>query len=157
INLLPPVLERLGEDGKWHSIVEDVGFPAGLPRMMTLDVTGQLCGPQCVLRLRTNMQIFWDQIFVASLIERVPATTLTDQGKIAGSFRATGLPVAAATLEAPGCALEFSPDGKQPTIYDRDRTETVAGGRITGNLTRLGTVTDLLNDRDDRFVIFGPG
>jgi hypothetical protein len=52
---------------------------------------------------------------------------------------------------------EFSPDGRQPTIYDHDLLESVPTAGPAGNLTRLGDVTELLRERDDRFVIFGPG
>ena len=52
---------------------------------------------------------------------------------------------------------EFSPDGRLPTIYDYDRQQTMAISRLTGKMTRYGEVTELLHDRDDRFVIFGPG
>jgi hypothetical protein len=157
VQLRPPVLERLGPDGNWQLIVADAGFPAGLPRMMTLDVTGKLGGPRCIVRLRTNMQVFWDQIFVAPLAERAPATILARQGSWSGSFRVTCLDVAEATLETRGCAQEFSPDGRQPTMYDHDRLEAVPTSGQAGKLTRTGPVTELLRERDDCFVIFGPG
>ena len=32
-------------------------------------MTGLLTGTDCVLRLRTNMQVYWDQVFVAPLGE----------------------------------------------------------------------------------------
>jgi hypothetical protein len=151
VKMLPPVLERLGEDGNWHLIAADVGFPAGLPRLMTWEATGKLGGARCVLRLRTNMQIYWDQIFVAPLLEAVPAAT---GGK---NFRVHRLEVSAATLATRGCVQEFSPDGKQPSLYDHDRIERVPVSQLAGNLTRFGDVTELLKQRDDRFVIFGPG
>jgi hypothetical protein len=153
VALQEPTLERLGPDGKWQTILADAGFPAGLPRMMTVEVTGQLGGPRCVVRLRTNMHVYWDQIFVARLAERIPATD-HDRPK---SFRATYLQVADAQLESRGCAQEFSPDGGKPTIYDHDRRDLVPLAHQSGYLTRLGGVTELLRDRDDRFVIFGPG
>src|SRR5205823_11736534 len=59
IPLLPPTLERLDDKGRWQTVIADAGFPAGLPRMMTLDVTGKLTGPRCVVRLRTNMEVYW--------------------------------------------------------------------------------------------------
>src|SRR5207245_2012780 len=71
VQLQPPVLERLGPDGKWQTILPDAGFPAGLPRVITVDVTGKLPGPNCVLRLRTNMQVYWDRIFAAGCLDRV--------------------------------------------------------------------------------------
>jgi hypothetical protein len=67
------------------------------------------------------------------------------------------LPVAAAHLEQRGCVQEFSPDGREPTLYDYYRLDKVAVTRQTGWLTRLGDVTELLLARDDRFVVFGPG
>jgi Flp pilus assembly protein TadD len=155
-----PTLERRGEDGKWHTLVADMGFPAGLPRMMTVDVTGKLGGPRCVLRVRTNLQVYWDQVFVAPLLERVPSPTRTGSltGKAAPTaIRVTSLPVSRATLAARGCVQEFSPDGRQPSLYDHDRIERIPLTHLAGRLTRLGDVTELLNERDDCFVIFGPG
>jgi hypothetical protein len=140
----PPVLERLGTDGRWHQVCE-AGFPAGLPRMMLREVTGKLSGPRCRLRLRTNLQVFWDQAFVA-----VGQTGKSD-------VRATCLEVARATLEPCGLMQEFSPDGRAPTLYAFDRYESVPVVRPAGRLTRFGDVTELLRGADDRFVIFGPG
>ncbi len=65
VEMLMPVLERHTTDGKWAKVC-DAGFPAGLPRMMTLELTGKLGGPSCKLRLRTNLQVYWDQVFVAT-------------------------------------------------------------------------------------------
>jgi hypothetical protein len=145
-----PVLERLQPDGTWKVVVADAGFPAGLPRMMTLEVTGLLGGPNCVLRLRTNLEVFWDQIFAAPLLGTVSTVN-------AGRVRATPLAVSRATLVARPCMLEYSPDGRQPTLYDYDRPAAVPVSRLSGRLTRYGDVTDLLQTTDDCFVIFGPG
>jgi hypothetical protein len=138
-----PVLERLGEHGRWQPVME-AGFPAGLPRMMTLDVTGKLGGDRCVLRLRTNMEIYWDQIFVAPLLDEraLSITTLDAQS---------------ATLTVRGFLREVSPDGKPPVLYDYDQPLPVPESQMMGRVTRLGDVTSLLRAVDDRFVIVGPG
>jgi tetratricopeptide (TPR) repeat protein len=145
-----PVLERLGADGNWHPLAA-IGFPAGLPRMITVDLTGKLVGPHCRVRLRTNMEIYWDQIFVAPLVERVPRTSRT-----AKILRVHELDPAADLSPRP-CMKEFSPDGRQPTLYDYDLLDSIPVARLPGRLTRFGDVTELLRDVDDRFVIFGPG
>src|SRR5262249_48127993 len=44
-----------------------------------------------------------------------------------------------------------------PILYDHDRHEDVPLVRQSGRLTRFGDVAELLRQRDDRFVIFGPG
>jgi tetratricopeptide (TPR) repeat protein len=157
VALQHPTLERLGPDGKWQTLLADAGFPAGLPRMMTVDVTGKLGGSACVVRLRTNMDVYWDQIFVAPVVERMPAAAVGKGGRSSGVFRAHCLEVKDAILETRGCAQEFSPDGGKPTLYDHDRRDSVPVTHLSGNLTRLGPVTELLLERDDRFVLFGPG
>ncbi len=146
VPLQAPVLERQQPDGTWKTLDAEAGFPAGLPRMTTLDVSGKLTGPQCILRLRTNMHVFWDQIFLAPVLP-------TSKENV----RISSVPVGNAILEERGCLQEFSPDGKQPTIYDYHRLEKVPVNIQAGRLTRLGDVTELLQERDDRFVIFGPG
>jgi hypothetical protein len=151
-----PVLERLGPDGKWQKIA-DVGFPAGLPRMMTLDVTGKLIGERCKLRLRTNLHVYWDQIFIAPVVDRI-ARADADRGRPTGNnLRVVPLEVASARLDARGCMQEFSPDGRLPTIYDYDRLSAFPVNKLKGYLTRFGDVTELLRDADDCFVIFGAG
>jgi hypothetical protein len=156
IALLPPVLERQGADGKWEKVCQ-AGFPAGLPRMMTLDVTGKLAGPTCKVRLRTNMQVFWDQIFVAPLLHRVPYEPNAKEVKGTDYLHVTALNVESAVLSPKPCMLEYSPDGRQPTLYDYDRRGTNPSRVPAGRITRYGNVTELLTKSDDCFVIFGPG
>ena len=179
-----PILERQDELGQWQSLGE-AGFPAGLPRMMLREVTGLLTGPRCRLRLRTNMQIYWDQVFIAARCRTVvpdaaqPDIRGTNNKRAAGFIpagwlrcrcatgpaarfllepvRATCLEVHTATLEAGRIVKESSPDGRAPALYDYHRHEEVPLVRQAGRVTRFGDVTELLRDPDDRFVIFGPG
>ncbi len=65
VELRAPTIERLRDDGTWQMIEPNAGYPAGLPRLTTLDLGGRLIGSHCVLRLRTNMQCYWDQAFLA--------------------------------------------------------------------------------------------
>jgi Tfp pilus assembly protein PilF len=149
VALQPPVLERLGSDRKWQSVGE-LGFPAGLPRMMTKEVTGLVSPATGCLRIRTNAQVYWDQIFLAPLMESVT-------GKPGGAVHAATLEVAGATLAERGFLEETSPDGKPPVEYDDEKIEPVVASRWQGMRTRTGDVTELLRERDDRFVICGPG
>jgi len=85
VALAPPTIEKRRANGTWETIEPHAGYPAGLPRMTTLDLTGKLVGPGCVIRLRTNMECYWDQAFVA----------VREQGL---SVRVTSLPVGRAVL-----------------------------------------------------------
>jgi hypothetical protein len=137
-----PRLERQTADGRWESLGE-LGFPAGLPKVMTREVSGLAGAKGLKLRVRTNLQIYWDQVYLAPLSE-TPA--------------AVAVPVSRATLAHRGFLQEVTPDGKRtPVGYTDDRTEPAAVTRWRGNLTRTGDVTPLLTTVDDRFVLCGPG
>ncbi len=140
-----PRLEVAGPDGEWKVVEEDMGYPAGLPRMMTVDLRkmGPLEDPR--LRITTNLRIYWDQIFLAQVKGEPPS-------------KITKLPAAYADLHTRGYPREHSPDGKKPLIYDygiMDRTSPFRN--MAGDYTRFGAVTDLLKDVDDRYVVFGRG
>jgi tetratricopeptide (TPR) repeat protein len=144
VALRAPVLERLREDGTWEVLEPDPGYPAGLPRLTTLELTGRLGGPRCVLRLRTNMECYWDQAFVARA-EDVP------------DLRTTELTVSRAALGGRGYTREVSPDGRLPLLYDYDYVDPAPLARLRGKLTRPGDVAELLRGDDDHLCVMGPG
>ncbi|HSY02033.1 MAG TPA: FG-GAP-like repeat-containing protein, partial [Acidobacteriaceae bacterium] len=58
---VPPRVDALMPDGSWKRVVEDMGFPAGLPRTIVVDLTGKLPAGTRKIRITTNLQIYWDQ------------------------------------------------------------------------------------------------
>src|SRR5262249_17443678 len=103
IAMRPPILERW-QGGQWRKVA-DAGLPAGLPRMMLLDVTGKLTGKECRLRLRTNLEVYWDQAFVAAGRKTNEGTRARNEART----RAVTLDVERATLEPCGLMQEYSP------------------------------------------------
>ncbi len=148
VPMTTPILEKLATDGKWQSLGE-LGFPAGLPRVMTAAMRGLAGEKACRLRIRTNVQIYWDQIYLAPLTETVTA----DANE---RIRVHNLEVDHASLVHRGFMREITPE-IGPITYDDARTEPVTVSRWQGKLTRTGDVTDLLRKVDDRFVVSGPG
>jgi FG-GAP-like repeat/ASPIC and UnbV len=147
---ITPVLERMGEDGKWKDLGE-LGFPAGLPRVMTKEVTGLVEGPSCRLRIRTNLQIHWDEIAIAPL---AGIAKPGDKDRV----RVMNLTPTQATLAARGFMRELKPHGPTgPVEYDDSQTERVEVTPWRGMLTRLGDVTELLLTDEDQFAVCGPG
>ncbi len=144
VALKPPVLERLNDDGSWSVLEPDPGYPAGLPRLTTLELTGKLAGPRCVLRLRTNMECYWDHAFVAILDAKA-------------EVRVTTLDIDRATLSYRGPVREVSPDGRMPALYEYETVEDVPLARFRGHLTKLGDVRRLLTGDDDHLCVIGPG
>ena len=146
VKLEPPVIERLRDDGRYEIIEPHAGYPAGMPRMTTLDLTGKLTGSRCVLRIKTNMECYYDQAFV---VVRDPAAL--------AALRITSVPMTRATLGYRGYTREFSPDGGLPLLYDYDHVDPAPLARFTGKLTRYGDVLPLLKADDDQLCLIGPG
>lgn len=136
-----PVVEQRLADGTWLSLGEP-GFPAGLSRVMVWPLPAAYDPQGGPLRIRTNLQITWDQVFVAAR---------QDGGQV------HELDLEQARLAFRGIAQEIRPDGRGSVAYDHDRIESVNVTRWQGRLTRQGDVTPLLRAIDDQHVIAGPG
>ena len=145
--LHPPLLEQRSPDGHWKAIDAGMGHPAGLTRMMTVNLAGKtLPGAELVFRIKTNMECYWDQAFVA----------VRDLDSLQ-STRTTTLPVAQARLRDRGYLREFAPDGLQPALPDYDHVDPMPLARLRGDLTRHGDVTQLVQTDDDQLCVMGPG
>lgn len=147
IALKPPTLDQRLEGGGWRVIDPQMGHPAGLTRLMTYSLDGKLVAePRCVLRLRTNMECYWDQAFIA--IRHPDAMR---------EVRTTRLAVAQARLRDRGYLRESSPDGLKPVLPDYDKIDPAPLARLQGELTRHGDVAALLRADDDHLCVMGPG
>jgi hypothetical protein len=143
--LKSPWIEVPDENGGWKVAMAEMGFPAGLPRMMTVDVTELGLREDGRLRIRCNMEVFWDQVFAGAAPDESRIATFTLEPVVA-DLRLLGYP------------REFSPDGANPTCYDYDRVDQgLPFKNLTGNYTRFGDVRPLLGEVDDQFVIMARG
>lgn len=59
----PATLEARA-NGRWHTLAEEFGYPAGMPRTMALPLP-DLPANTDALRLSSNMEIYWDRLRVA--------------------------------------------------------------------------------------------
>ncbi len=150
VRLTAPVLEMEDTDERvFRPVLDPMGFPPGLPRMISVDLSGLAPLSSRRLRLRTNMRLFWDQIFIAEPLAEAP---------MAESVKVSEIKANGAHLHRRGFPREHSPDGREPKIYDYGILDNTQPFKVTtGDYTRFGRVTDLLTRTDDRFVIFGKG
>jgi hypothetical protein len=138
-------------DGTWRKVIEDMGFPAGLPRTVVVDLTGKLPVGATHIRLTTNLQIYWDRAEVDNEKAIDAATTGTQ-------VRQTELPLSRATLAFRGYPQQV--DGRTSGDLTYNYQQISATGPFVphwGAYTRYGDVTPLLHDVDDAYVIFGTG
>ena len=147
IPILWPVLEQRTPSGTWQRICE-IGIPAGLPRVMTVPLPAGFDPNPGPLRIRTNLQIYWDHIWLAPEI---------DPRETGNTPAIHTLAVHKAVLEHRGFPRESHAGDDAPQQYDHDQLENVLVSRWYGRLTRTGDVTELLQAPDDRFVLAGPG
>jgi len=132
-------------DGRWVELFHEVGYPAGVRHIMTLEVTGKLRPTDRRLRIVTNMELYWDQIFLAPIVTPAP-------------LEVHWIPLADADLRFLGYPREYSPDGKKPNLYDYSQVDRMLPWKtMRGAYTRYGDVTPLLHEPDDCYVIMGPG
>jgi tetratricopeptide (TPR) repeat protein len=147
---IPPRVDALMPDGTWQRVVEDMGFPAGLPRTIVVDLTGKLPAGTRKIRITTNLQIYWDRIRVDNGSDGGPDA--------AAQVRETEAPLAMAHLAFRGYPQQI--EGKTPgdLTYNYDRiSQTGPFLWARGVYTRYGDVTPLLKAIDNRYVIFGTG
>ena len=137
------VLEAQTSDGRWRVVEPDLGFPAGKNKTLVIDLGN--VGDARRLRLRTNLEIYWDALELATA---------------AGvSVRATTLQAQQATLGYRGFSATTSPRGDSPELpdYDRLATRSQRWRDLIGYHTRFGEVKELIAAVDDRYVIMNAG
>jgi len=144
LRLKAPSIHAL-RDGRWVELFHEVGYPAGLNHTMTLDVTGKIRAGDRRIRISSNMEIYWDRIYLAAA-----------PGDASPAVKEVG--PQSADLHFLGYPREYSPDGRQPNLYDYQNLDrSVAWRTMAGDYTRLGDVTELVQEADDCYVIMGPG
>ena len=141
-----PYLQVKDENGKWVTVIEDMGLPAGGPRTIAVDLAGKFLSDSREVRIATNLCVYWDEIFAAPKHE--PEKTVITQI----------LPETAG-LEFRGFSrVELHPERKQPERFHYAFVSpTTMWNPTRGNYTRFGDVRELVTTVDDRFVILGAG
>jgi Flp pilus assembly protein TadD len=138
-----PTLEARGSDGRWTVVLETFGYPAGMPRQISVPLP-RLPAGTTALRLRSNMEVYWDRVKVVG----VEVTEEIVRGE---------LKLAVARVENVGFALRTTGSQRLPD-YDHDRRVPLWDTRVQpGFYTAFGDALELLSAADDASAIIGPG
>ena len=144
--LVMPKLQVQDGSGRWVTVVEDMGVPAGKPKTIVVDLTGKLPSESRKIRIVTSLSVYWDEIFISrdvSVPEFEPVALSLEQAELA--YRGFSTPV-------------IHPQRKQPEVFDYSQWMPFSMWNPAGGLyTRYGDVEPLLGGIDDRFVIMGSG
>ena len=140
-------IETPDAQGNWTTAKSGLGFPAGKLKTVVLDLNNVFrLGAPRRLRLRTNMEIYWDRLEWA---EALPETT----------FKTQRIGLASAELRYRGFSRFSQADDSSPELPDYNRLEGTAQKwrDLIGYYTRHGEVRELLEKIDDRMVIVNAG
>jgi hypothetical protein len=140
-------LEVPDGQGGWVVARSDLGFPAGKTKTIMLDLQG-IWRPNTprLLRLRTNLEIYWDAFAWAPALPDAEIKTQRLHPHTA-ELRYRGFSVVqAADRSSPELPQYDTLEGTAPRLRD-----------LIGYYTRFGDVRELLQGVDDRYVILNAG
>jgi Tfp pilus assembly protein PilF len=140
-------IETPDAKGNWATAKSGLGFPAGKLKTVVLDLNNVFRpGAPRRLRLRTNMEIYWDRLEWA---EALPETT----------FKTRRIGLESAELRYRGFSKFSQADDSSPELPDYNRLEGTAQKwrDLIGYYTRHGETRELLEKIDDRMAIVCAG
>ncbi len=144
--LVFPYLQVKDGQGRWRTVIEDMGIPSGTPKTIVVDLTGKFLSASREVRIVTNLCLYWDQVFLS-------------EETAAPAVHTTALDAVSSELELRGFSRPVvDPQRRQPEEFDYSRWMPVSMWNQTPGLyTRYGDVRELTAAVDDRYVIMGAG
>jgi Flp pilus assembly protein TadD len=143
----PMSLEVPDGKGGWTAARSNLGFPAGRKKTVLFDLK-DIWRPNTPrrVRIRTNLEIYWDHIEWAQGLPNDQVKTVT-------------LAPATVDLHYRGYSVVSKPDAGAPEIPDYNQLFSTkqAWRDLEGYYTRFGEVSELLKQIDDRYVIVASG
>jgi tetratricopeptide (TPR) repeat protein len=146
IKVTSPSLEVSDANGNWRTAIPNLGFPSGKDKTMVIDLAGKFLTADHHVRIRTNMQIYWDEAFVAR--------DLTND-----ATKVTTLAPVSADLHFRGFSRMYRKGGRYGPYWFayQDVTKESPWRPIEGSYTRYGDVLPLLRSPDDMYIVMGAG
>jgi Flp pilus assembly protein TadD len=137
-------LEARDGDGVWHMVYPEFGYPAGMPREMSLPLH-ELPPRTNALRISWNRELYWDRI---RIVYAEPAPD---------DMQHAILKPLLTRVAKTGFAMRTTHEQRRPH-YDYDqRVPFWDTEYATGFYTQLGNMTELVATADDAIAIIGPG
>jgi hypothetical protein len=146
IQVKSPNIQVINANGEWETVISNLGFPMGKDKNVIADLSGIFLSNDYRVRIQTNMEIYWDEIFLA-------------KNNTSDPIKSTTLDPIAADLHYRGFSHGYKKGGRYgPHWFDYDEVDHNPKWRdLTGNYTRYGDVLPLLTDVDNKYIISNAG
>jgi len=132
------------DQDEWVQVIDDIGLPNGKNSTIPVDLSGLFPTNDYRILLRTNMVVYWDELFF-TVDEPVSPAETRDCDLLSANLHYRGF----SHMRKDSIGAEF---------FDYHRTTPYGPWRQhVGHYTRFGDVGPLLSEADDRYVIYGPG
>ena len=146
-----PRIEARDTAGNWTEVVADAGYPAGMPRQMTIELPkDELPVSVTALRLTTNIELYFDRI-------RLAAATPLRFAPSEAAVTIDDAPLAEAKLRRTGFPRRLHHPQHRPEYDYHDRMPYADMKTPSGAYTAFGDVVPLVAGIDDAVAVFGPG
>jgi len=144
--LIFPQLQVKDVAGNWQTIIPDMGLPSGKPKTIAVDLNGKFLSKSREIRIRTNLCVYWDEIFLS-------------EKTAAPGIHATTLAADSADLHYRGFSIlsHHAASGSPDEFEYSQWTATTMWNPTPGFYTRYGDVRSLLAHADDEMVVMGSG
>ena len=144
----PLSLEVPDGNGGWEVARPNLGFPAGRKKICLFDLSDVFKpGTPHKLRLRTNLEVYWDLLEWAVGVTGAPEPKITDLNPEVADLHYRGYSV----VNQANASSPETPD------YNRLSSSKQIWRDLIGYYTRFGDVRELLLRADDRYVIMNAG
>ncbi|UCG85825.1 MAG: VCBS repeat-containing protein [Gemmatimonadota bacterium] len=146
IQSVAPYLQVKDALAQWQTVIENISFPMGKSKTMIVDLSGVFLTEDRHVRIRTNMEIYWDHIFFTN-------------SAVNPESRLTRLTPTAADLHYRGFSRMYRKGGPHgPHWFDYSQATTAPRWiDMAGYYTRFGDVLPLVLADDGKYVIMNAG
>jgi tetratricopeptide (TPR) repeat protein len=146
LKVVRPYLQVINGKGEWETVIENLGFPMGKDKTVIADLSGKFHSGDHRIRIRTNMEIYWDYIFFSDNVSNAPVIS-------------TVMNPVSADLHYRGFSGSYRKGGRYgPHWFDYSNVDKNKKWRdLSGNYTRYGDVLPLLTESDNKYIISNAG
>jgi len=143
--MVSPYLQVRNRQGKWVTVIPDMGLPSGTNRTMRVDLTGKFLSADHHVRIVTNLCVYWDRIFFTTHEHVVKPEREIQPAYANLHYRGFSVPTT-------------DPSHVRPDHFEyASLMKRAPWNPMRGRYTRYGNVEQLVSRADSQLVVMSTG